>query len=287
MLYTLGIVTRNRPTLLADCLKSIFQQYVLPKEIIIIDQSSDGNSQSIVRLLAIKYPKICFSYKRVKQQTLAASRNTIVNSATTKFLLFTDDDCIVDRNWAKEAINALESGYHFVQGKTEQNKTKRNLISDVEFKMVERFFQAFRYVSHKNMFSYLLDPKNCGIDRMIFLRMKLRFNIRRKWFEDVDMSMQLYSKKLSVYYQPHMKVSHLFRTNLIEALILQFKMGAGFKELHASWIKYPRIITLHQDVMLRYRNSRPNIHFFEKVLSIVFNFVRWTGYRFGTIGASQ
>ncbi len=89
------ICTYNRRNLLTDCLNSIYAM-TYPKhnfEVIVIDGGSkDGTSE-----VCQHYPSLRFATER--QSGLANARNQGAELAKGSIIVYTDDDCIVDKNW--------------------------------------------------------------------------------------------------------------------------------------------------------------------------------------------
>ncbi len=95
------IATKDRPEKLANCLHSILKNSYKNYEVLIGDQSQDEKTQKVVSryrgVLNIKFYR--FNFKG-KSKVL----NFLLNESKGNILAFTDDDCIVDKNWL-ENIN--------------------------------------------------------------------------------------------------------------------------------------------------------------------------------------
>src|SRR3989344_3197281 len=96
------IVSRNRAGLLSRAIDSVIKgNYPKEKyELIIID---DGSEKSFENLAAEKKKTFTnIRYFRQDSKGLAAGRNLGAEKARGKIVLYTDDDCIADKNWVKE-----------------------------------------------------------------------------------------------------------------------------------------------------------------------------------------
>lgn len=95
---TVVISTRNRPFQLKDCLNSILKSSYKEYEILIADQSTDNKTKKVVESLRSKKIHLIHMDKKGKSVGL----NLLIEKAKTEILAFTDDDCIVSKNWLKE-----------------------------------------------------------------------------------------------------------------------------------------------------------------------------------------
>ncbi|HZX20326.1 MAG TPA: glycosyltransferase [archaeon] len=102
------IVSREKIDLLGKAIDSVIDQSLSGKdyEIIIVDDGSDkDNYEKLILEKKKKFPNI----KVVKQgkKSLAAGRNLGTREAKSEIIAFTDNDCLVDKNWLKEILDAF------------------------------------------------------------------------------------------------------------------------------------------------------------------------------------
>lgn len=100
------IVTYNREFILKECLNSLFSQEDPGAfEVIVIDNHcADKTAASLKNAFNGKI-KIISSGSRV---SLAEAKRLGISAASGDIIAFTDDDCLVKRNWLKEINRALE-----------------------------------------------------------------------------------------------------------------------------------------------------------------------------------
>lgn len=98
------IATRSRPDKIGDCLKSILANSFSDFEIIVIDQSAGNKTKGMVQ--KINTPKL--KYLKMKASGKAKALNLALKKLSGKLLAFTDDDCIVDKNWLKNIYLSFE-----------------------------------------------------------------------------------------------------------------------------------------------------------------------------------
>lgn len=104
MNLSLVIATMNREKELLECLESVHKQTLLPNEIIIVD---DGNLETEKVKKAIGNG-IGFQYHKKTQPSLSASRNKGARMAAHEFILFLDDDVILEPNFIEEIMRVYK-----------------------------------------------------------------------------------------------------------------------------------------------------------------------------------
>jgi GT2 family glycosyltransferase len=94
------IATCNRTEQLLQCLRSIKQNIYKNYEIIVVDQS---DKYSLGKNILIRSDNK-IRYYRQTYKNKSRALNFGVKKSNGNFLVFTDDDCIVDRNWIKNIL---------------------------------------------------------------------------------------------------------------------------------------------------------------------------------------
>jgi len=103
--YTISVVipAYNSAVFLPDCVKSIRQQTVPVHEIIIVDDGSSDNTESVVKNLGDD-----IVYIKQKNQGPAAARNHGIQQATGDWIAFLDADDQWTHNKIEQQLNCLE-----------------------------------------------------------------------------------------------------------------------------------------------------------------------------------
>jgi GT2 family glycosyltransferase len=101
------VCTRERPEDLRRCLPSILLARVPGSPLVIVDQSRADDSEQVVRALMAEHEGIV--YVRSTRTGAATARNEGVERVTQELLLFTDDDCVVDADWALAWTSVFEA----------------------------------------------------------------------------------------------------------------------------------------------------------------------------------
>jgi glycosyltransferase involved in cell wall biosynthesis len=102
MRYSVIVPTYNRKTLLGKCLDSLANQDYPSGdyEIIVVDDGSVDGTRRVVE--SAKKGCAALRYFRTRHQGQGAARNVGLRKAKGEFIAFTDDDCVVEKEWLKK-----------------------------------------------------------------------------------------------------------------------------------------------------------------------------------------
>jgi glycosyltransferase involved in cell wall biosynthesis len=102
------VCTHNRAELLEPSLLSILgDQASVRWELIVVDNASTDQTEAVVARCRDRAADLRFEYLVEKQLGLSHARNRGIDAAEGEYLLFTDDDVLVQRGW----IDALCAGF--------------------------------------------------------------------------------------------------------------------------------------------------------------------------------
>lgn len=115
ILITVGIVAKNEEEHIEETLKSIIRQDLNQSryEIIVVDGNSDDKtreiSESVLSGANIKYKVL--NEKDFGFYGLCFARNLVIDNSSnnSRYIAYTDADCIVDENWLKTLYQNIES----------------------------------------------------------------------------------------------------------------------------------------------------------------------------------
>jgi glycosyltransferase involved in cell wall biosynthesis len=133
------ISTYNWPEALELSLKSVLNQHVLPDEIIVAD---DGSGEETGKLIQQFSKSISIPVKHVWQEDrgfrLSRIRNLAIKKSDCDYLIFTDGDIILHRNFVKDHIKTRRphkfvTGSRVLLSKKESCKRIKNGITDFNF----------------------------------------------------------------------------------------------------------------------------------------------------------
>src|SRR3989454_2792541 len=96
------IITYNRPFLLRHCLERVLAQPYPHKEIIVVDSSSNDESEQVVA----QYPEVISVRLRGQRNNRPQAYNEGIAASSGNIIAFVDDDAMVQPGWLESLINA-------------------------------------------------------------------------------------------------------------------------------------------------------------------------------------
>ena len=218
------IPTYKRIKDLESCLNSILTQSVLPKEILIIDDTPDDSIENLCKQKKKQFrnKKINLVYIRnYKEASSAIARNIGIKHAKGNIVLFLDSDVILDKNYIKEILNVYQNYPNAlgVQGYITNYKITRQCIAKLFFSTHFEMNRNRLLPSVQNVYAGPLTKiincqwlvgNNCSYKREVLE--KFKFDEKLKRFssgEDQDLSYRIYKKHAgSLYQTPYAKLIH-------------------------------------------------------------------------------
>jgi glycosyltransferase involved in cell wall biosynthesis len=102
------VCTRNRAELLEGCLETLLaERPAVPWEVVVVDNASTDRTAAVVERSRAKATAERFEYLVEARLGLSAARNRGVEAAGGDYLLFTDDDVLIEPGW----VDALCAGF--------------------------------------------------------------------------------------------------------------------------------------------------------------------------------
>src|SRR6266566_1889565 len=95
------IITRNRPSLLQYCLEHVLAQPYPYKEIIVVDSSSNDESEQIVA----HYPEVISLRLHGQRNNMPQARNAGIAVSSGEIIAFVDDDAMVQPGWLDTLVD--------------------------------------------------------------------------------------------------------------------------------------------------------------------------------------
>lgn len=246
------VCTYNGADKITHLLDSLKKQTYKNLEIVIVDDGSTDETSNIVR----KYP-----FRLVKHKInrgLADSRNTGVKKSKGDIIVFTDDDCVADKNWIKEIAECY------------QNNPKVNSVGGrIEPYSLNTFFEKYDYYARHPIYSHSVSYGSGDRIKTYLKRMFITKKNKLKNGQKISSAMGLnssYKKDIILkagLHQPGLRrgvdwdlTTKLKRIGLnvvyCDNAIIYHKHRIGFKSfvkhMFAYGKAYPKICKLHPEV---------------------------------------
>lgn len=98
------VITRNRPFLLRHCLQRLMELPYHHKEIIVVDSSTNNESELIVA----QFPDIISLRLHGQQNNMPQARNIGIAASSGEIIVFIDDDSMVRPGWLHALLNVYQ-----------------------------------------------------------------------------------------------------------------------------------------------------------------------------------
>lgn len=226
---TVIIATRNRADQLRECLGSILKSSYQHFQILILDQSDDQKTYEVVQSFHSKKIKIV----RTSQRGRSKGLNEAVKLAQTEILAFTDDDCLVSKNWL-QYIHDTYQKHPKIIGVTGQTFPylaikHPNEICPATFRMKEFKIFSSQNLHHEFVgFGNNMSFKKSALVAVDFFHEWLGAGVHTKSSEEVEMIFRLLKKGYSIAANPEIVVFHNRWLNYRQHRVLEADYSRGF-----------------------------------------------------------
>lgn len=286
---TIAIITKNRISELARCLDSLVKQKQQPQTILIIDNDPNQTAKALV--LEKKYQSLRISHHAVSG-SVPKCRNLAILKSKTKYLAFTDDDCILDDNWTEQAVNKIKDGScDFVVGQT-LLFNQQNIFA---------LAQHARDEYWKKQNSPMFDTKNVILNLEKIKKHQLKFDekCQKEVYDSADFDFDFLAKKyaLNGYFCKEMLAHHQETNQFRRFSKRAYFRGYLAKYLNKKWLLNNQLVDLSTSNFIiwllklvknyrldccRYTKQMNGASIFKKALAIliikVFEFYYVSGY---------
>lgn len=221
----------NREKSIIPCLESLIRQTYPVHEIIVVDNNSSDNSYSIVEAFIEKHKDNKIILLKEVVPGPSAARNKGITQATGDIIAFTDSDCIADRNWIKEIVEAYDESIGGVAG---------NIKGYMPKNLVEKFLSIFtlRGLKTSQIFKqYTLLEGGFPSANLSFRREVLEqlngFEVTIRYGEDHDICARAYKLGYKIKYITKGLIYHCHRSSLVGLI----KQSFGFGQAHSCLLR--------------------------------------------------
>ena len=202
------ICTRDRAPQLERCLHQFKEAEPFHKswELIVVDNNSSDDTKAVIQAFAASAP-FPVRYLFEGRQGLSHARNRGIAATSGSIIAFTDDDCLVELQWASTIIRefSTDQSLAVLGGRVEQGDLKQvggtRTFSDR--KQISSFPELFRHMIGCNMaFSRKVFEVIGGFDPL------LGKGTSAGSAEDLDLIYRAFKRQLHIVYVPEAVVFH-------------------------------------------------------------------------------
>lgn len=184
-------------------------------EVIVVDSSDDGTHSLVEK----EFPDVKLIH--LADQTYPGSgRNLGVKKARGDFIVFTDSDCIPDKDWLQRIIDRYE--------KTECDSVGGAVVNGYPYSYVAWVSHLIEFnewtKNSKKGFVANIPTCNISYKRNVFYDYNIEFCDNFPT-EDSIFNWRLISKGGSIYFDPEIRVVHLNRMTLKKLFVHQYRLG--------------------------------------------------------------
>ena len=255
------IPTHNRIEMLKSLLESISYSTVFPLEVVVVDDGSDKEIASEINIA--EYPFRLEIIRNSVSKGPSKTRNIGARHSRGSILVFTDDDCIVDKTWFETLVSTLQNSETMLGGIGGTiHAYEKDIFS--RYYEVDRIFEpSSNDKNHPKRMPYLV-AANCAVKRDIFMKAG-GFDEDIKIASSDDWVMSLRIAKMGYFFEKEAAavVWHQFRTGLENFYRTFYIYGLGARyvaEQYLISIKFKNF----RHICAEYKKYRKaNITFFD------------------------
>ncbi|MEM7548231.1 MAG: glycosyltransferase family A protein [Bacteroidota bacterium] len=232
--FSVIIPTYNGASKISNCINSLSQQSFLPFEIIIVIDGSTDNTKQVVSGNEKKVP-----IKIIDQQNKgrAGARNTGAKIAKGDYLVFFDDDVVLQ----KATLSAFKVKIQYsdvIVGSLKEKATDETSSNFAEY--CSYLHQKWDTFEEGFLNKPYITANNFLIKKSIFMAHGM-FNEKLSDAEDFELAVRLFEDNIQIYYSPSIVVEHeLFKSfeQYIERQIEYRKASKSLLEVNPLVEKY-------------------------------------------------
>lgn len=233
------IVTKNRVNDLQHCLGAILTNLRIPDEIIIIDNNSSDNTQSVVSALQ-KNVTVPICHIRFKGKGYPALYNQGLLHAQSDWVAFIDDDCVADIHWLEELYCSIRTypTVAAIMGWCETYYSKNvysqaTLLFDHDWKNRSIEGNVVKDLE-------VLDNKNVAYNAAFLKKHSVQYDeqrivVQNGAAEDCDIGIQIQSAGGTAVCNKKMLIHHKDPTNWIWFMKKQIASIKSYRSLSSKW----------------------------------------------------
>ena len=243
--FSVVVATHNRKAQLSNCLRSIESQTYPIHEIIVIDDASTDETGELIKQ---QFPLVKY-YRFDQNKGPAAARNKGIFAAAGNIIAFTDDDCIVPKDWISQ-LAAGFSDYPDVVGvggyqEAPQDVISINLVAKADHLMRIRRWKDKAYQNQTGGYEIPgLMTNNVAYHRNILIEVDgfdETFPVAAG--EDADLKLRITQKGYLLLYLP-LAVAHFRDYSIRTQWYISIRRGIGAYYFESKHFSSPTIFRI-------------------------------------------
>ncbi|NPU85311.1 MAG: glycosyltransferase family 2 protein [Syntrophaceae bacterium] len=205
---TVAVCTRNRSEKTRNAVESILSNSFQDYELLVVDQSTEGATGAVMD----GYDDKRIRYIHTDTVGLSRSRNVAIRESKAEIIVFTDDDCICDRDWLGSIAAEYDQDPNMMGvygrvlpfGDGREGMVCQCLIDSMERRIVNKPIIPYNVLGHGNNMSFRKD-----VFRKVGLYIEsLGAGTWMKGGEDTDLTYRVLRSRMKVCYSPAPLVYH-------------------------------------------------------------------------------
>jgi GT2 family glycosyltransferase len=219
--------TRNRPGQLRDCLRSILANTFKNFSLVIVDQST--NEETVEAIYGFKSKRI--KVIRMPKPGKTKGLNLLISQAKSEILAFTDDDCIVTKDWLQGIVDTYQQFPQIagIFGNVLPYQPEKH-VGEICPSLAKT--AKFTLLTKKNL-RHFLSGNNMSIKRSVFEKL----GYFQEWLgvgsvgqggEESELTFRILRNGLTMAVNPKLVVFHNRWLTIREAKLLKIRYICGF-----------------------------------------------------------
>lgn len=229
--FSVIICTRDRAPQLERCLQKFKETETFRKswELIVVDNNSSDDTKAVIQKFAVSAP-FHVRYLFEGRQGLSHARNRGIAETSSSIIAFTDDDCLVERQWASTIVRefSTDQSLAVLGGRVEPGDPNGQAVGTrtcSDRKQITSFQELFGHMIGCNMaFSRKVFEVIGGFDPLLGKGTSLGSA------EDLDLLYRALKGQFTIVYVPEAVVVHAHErasTNSIQQVNDEYAKGRG------------------------------------------------------------
>ncbi|OGY27923.1 MAG: hypothetical protein A2802_02615 [Candidatus Woykebacteria bacterium RIFCSPHIGHO2_01_FULL_43_29] len=276
------IPTYKRKDKLRQTLESVLNQSIKDYEVIVVEDGSNDGTKEMVTELRDTHKNLSYFYQTNKGP--AAARNQGISKAKGEIIAFTDDDCVVPRDWLERLLAGFKKHPEVVGvgGKLEasEDELKKNVYA-----RYEKYMSLKAYGTGEKEVIGGFDCPAGGTNNLAYKKKVLvevggfdeTFPVAAG--EDADIKKRITDKGYKILYLP-LKVEHHQDYYFGGFLKQSYNRGIGSYHFQKKWSQPPTKLEIYKQMLLLAIKSKFNLLVKPQKFFVLLDFIfQWQEYR--------